>query len=225
LIDAYTNQSRGMAFVRYTTPDEARSAIQSLNNYLIPGFDKPLIVKFADTEDERTQRKQKQQRRRMQSQRYGYADGAGVMPMNYPPMNGMYGAGVAGFTAPMASPFGYPSAAGYPPMYPYPYPPPYSPDTNPPTAVFTTYSHPNIVAECNLFVSGLPDDVDDNLLYRVFGAYGSIVSVRVQRERITQQPKGFGFVQMSTPAEAQAAVQALNGATLGNKVLYVSLKK
>jgi len=138
----------------------------------------------------------------------------------------MYGAGVAGYhTTPMATPFAYPSTpTGYPPMYPYPYPPPpYSPDNNAP--VFTPFpSPPTIVAECNLFVSGLPDDVDDNLLCRVFGAYGSIVSVRVQRERSTQQSKGFGFVQMSSPAEAQAAVAGLDKYPLEGKFLSVSIK-
>ena len=48
-----TNYSRGMGFVRFSSVEEAENAIEALNGQVVAGSMKPLIVKFADTEDER----------------------------------------------------------------------------------------------------------------------------------------------------------------------------
>jgi hypothetical protein len=196
----------------------------ALNNYLIPGAEKPLVVKFADTEEERTQRKQKQQRRRMgQVARYGhYIEGApAAYAMPYAPQ--MPG----GFPAPFAAPVSF-----------FPFPAPYPHDAHAPISPAPVYAIPpgattgappsgpsSIPPESNLFVYNLPENADDALLIRLFSPYGSVVSVRVQRDKLTHAPKGYGFVQMASPAEALAALQALNGAKLGDKILSVSFKK
>jgi hypothetical protein len=55
-----TGLSRGIAFVRFGDVIQARNAISELNNSVVTGGDKPILVKFADTDDERVQRKQRQ---------------------------------------------------------------------------------------------------------------------------------------------------------------------
>eukprot|EP00299_Pterocystis_sp_00344_P015278 c7619_g1_i3.p1 GENE.c7619_g1_i3~~c7619_g1_i3.p1 ORF type:complete len:679 (+),score=148.55 c7619_g1_i3:145-2037(+) len=64
LVDLTTGASRGIAFVRFSDVNEARVAITELNNTQVHGSEKPILVKFADTDDERVQRKQRQVRRR-----------------------------------------------------------------------------------------------------------------------------------------------------------------
>ena len=76
-----------------------------------------------------------------------------------------------------------------------------------------------------LFVYNLPPETDDNLLYRIFGPYGAIVSVKVVKEPTTGQCRGYSFVNFSKYEEAYAAIAALNGTKLKNKYLQVSFKK
>lgn len=205
------------------------------------------MVKFADTEEERTQRKQKQQRRRMgQVARYGHYLEAGAPP---PPTFVPYAAHAphaphAALTS--GTPFGTPFAAAPVSFFPFPAPPPFTHHDNSshahgvyvaPASQAHSHAHHHgaaaggagaasaIPADCNLFVYNLPENADDALLIRLFSPYGTVVSVRVQRDKLTHAPKGYGFVQMASPAEALAALQALNGAKLGDKILSVSFKK
>lgn len=70
LVDMTTLASRGIAFVRFCDVMCAQAAIDVLNNSFVAGSNKPILVKFADTEDERTQRKLRQARRKKLQQMY-----------------------------------------------------------------------------------------------------------------------------------------------------------
>jgi RNA recognition motif-containing protein len=73
-----------------------------------------------------------------------------------------------------------------------------------------------------LYVGNLSYDVTDGDLEQLFGAHGTVVSAQVIMDRDTGRSKGFGFVEMGSDAEAQAAIQALNGAQSNGRTLTVN---
>jgi len=73
-----------------------------------------------------------------------------------------------------------------------------------------------------LYVGNLPYSVRDEDLNQAFGAYGSVNSAKVMMERDTGRSKGFGFVEMGSDAEAQAAIEGMNGQSLGGRSLVVN---
>ena len=73
-----------------------------------------------------------------------------------------------------------------------------------------------------LYVGNLPYGVRDNDLEQAFGAFGSVTSAKVMMERDTGRSKGFGFVEMGSDAEAQAAVNGMNGQPLGGRAIVVN---
>ena len=73
-----------------------------------------------------------------------------------------------------------------------------------------------------LYVGNLAYSVRDNDLQQAFGQYGSVASAKVMMERDTDRSKGFGFVEMATDAEALAAIEGLNGHSLGGRALTVN---
>jgi len=73
-----------------------------------------------------------------------------------------------------------------------------------------------------LYVGNLPYTVRDEDLQQAFSAYGSVNSAKVMMERDTGRSKGFGFVEMGSDAEAQAAVEGMNGQSLGGRSLVVN---
>ena len=73
-----------------------------------------------------------------------------------------------------------------------------------------------------LYVGNLPYTVRDNDLQQAFGAFGLVTSAKVLMERDTGRSKGFGFVVMGSDAEAQAAVEGMNGQSLGGRSLVVN---
>eukprot|EP01087_Luapelamoeba_hula_P016999 TRINITY_DN5308_c0_g1_i2.p1 TRINITY_DN5308_c0_g1~~TRINITY_DN5308_c0_g1_i2.p1 ORF type:complete len:292 (+),score=26.10 TRINITY_DN5308_c0_g1_i2:97-972(+) len=75
-----------------------------------------------------------------------------------------------------------------------------------------------------LFVYNLPQSADEGLLYRLFGPYGGIATVKVIRELSTLRCKGYGFVNYFRLEDAQQAIVHLNGCQMGDKVLQVSFK-
>ena len=62
-----------------------------------------------------------------------------------------------------------------------------------------------------LYVGGLPYNVTGELLENLFSAYGTVESVTMMINKITDLPNGFGFVEMSCDSEAEEAIQNLNG--------------
>jgi RNA recognition motif-containing protein len=76
-----------------------------------------------------------------------------------------------------------------------------------------------------LYVGNLSYDVDSSALQTLFAAHGTVDSAEVIADRDTGRSKGFGFVEMSSDAEAQAAIAALNGQDNGGRALTVNEAK
>lgn len=79
--------------------------------------------------------------------------------------------------------------------------------------------------ENKLYVGNLPYTYSDNDMQRTFSEFGSVNSAKVIMDRDSGRSKGFGFVEMSTAAEANAAVQALHGSDLGGRDMVVNIAK
>lgn len=73
-----------------------------------------------------------------------------------------------------------------------------------------------------LYVGNLPYSVRDNDLEQAFGQFGAVTSAKVMMERDTGRSKGFGFVEMGSDAEAQAAISGMNGQPLGGRSVVVN---
>src|SRR5262245_40486491 len=73
-----------------------------------------------------------------------------------------------------------------------------------------------------LYVGNLGSGVTDSDLAKLFGAHGTVESAQVILDRDTGRSKGFGFVEMRTDQEAQAAMAALNGQDAGGRALAVN---
>src|SRR5271156_2928239 len=76
-----------------------------------------------------------------------------------------------------------------------------------------------------LFVGNLSFDTTENDLQDAFAAHGTVTETNLMMDRMTNRPRGFGFVTMSTPEEAQKAIEALNGAQLGGRALTVNVAR
>ncbi len=73
-----------------------------------------------------------------------------------------------------------------------------------------------------LYVGNLPYSVRDDDLQQAFSEFGSVNSAKVMMERDTGRSKGFGFVEMGSDAEAQAAINGMNGQSLGGRSVTVN---
>jgi RNA recognition motif. (a.k.a. RRM, RBD, or RNP domain) len=73
-----------------------------------------------------------------------------------------------------------------------------------------------------LYVGNLAYSVRDEDLNQAFGAFGSVTSAKVMMERDTGRSKGFGFVEMADDAQAQAAVNGMNGQPLAGRTIVVN---
>ena len=73
-----------------------------------------------------------------------------------------------------------------------------------------------------LYVGNLPYSFRDEDLQEAFAAHGSVSSAKVMMERDTGRSKGFGFVEMGSDAEAQAAINGMNGQQFGGRGLVVN---
>lgn len=73
-----------------------------------------------------------------------------------------------------------------------------------------------------LYVGNLPYQVRDSDLEQAFGQFGAVTSAKVMMERETGRSKGFGFVEMGSDAEAQAAINGMNGQSMGGRSVVVN---
>src|SRR5512132_2699925 len=73
-----------------------------------------------------------------------------------------------------------------------------------------------------LYVGNLPYSVRDSDLEQAFGQFGAVTSAKVMMERDTGRSKGFGFVEMGSDAEAQAAISGMNGQPMGGRSIVVN---
>jgi len=74
----------------------------------------------------------------------------------------------------------------------------------------------------NLFVGNLPYDVDDAQLSEIFSQAGTVTSAHVVTDKFSGQSRGYGFVEMSSDAEAAQAVTMLNGQDLRGRAMTVN---
>src|ERR1700691_541019 len=76
--------------------------------------------------------------------------------------------------------------------------------------------------EAKLFVAGVPSSISEEVLKQLFEATGGkVLNVSLPKDRMTGRPRGFGFVTLATPQEAQAARDALDGSLQAGKSISV----
>src|SRR5512136_3225950 len=76
-----------------------------------------------------------------------------------------------------------------------------------------------------LFVGNLSFDTTEDDLQDAFAAHGTVTEANLMMDRATGRPRGFGFVTMGSPEEAQKAIDALNGKELGGRALTVNIAR
>lgn len=76
----------------------------------------------------------------------------------------------------------------------------------------------------SIFVYNLAPETEENALWQLFGPFGAVQNVKIIKDNATNQCKGYGFVTMTNYEESMLAIRALNGYTLGSRVLQVSFK-
>ena len=76
-----------------------------------------------------------------------------------------------------------------------------------------------------LFVGNLSFNTTENDLQDAFAAHGTVVETNLMMDRVSGRPRGFGFITMSTPEEAQKAIAAMNGAQLDGRALTVNIAR
>ena len=76
-----------------------------------------------------------------------------------------------------------------------------------------------------LFVGSLPWSVNDNILQQTFEAHGRVVSAKIITGRDTGRSRGFGFVEMENPTDAQKAIKSLNNSELDGRNIVVNEAK
>ena len=74
----------------------------------------------------------------------------------------------------------------------------------------------------NLYVGNLALNVSENDLQKVFEAFGEVESVKIIKDRYSGESRGFGFVEMPSGAEAQSAMNGLNGKELKGLAIKVN---
>ena len=76
-----------------------------------------------------------------------------------------------------------------------------------------------------IYVGNLPYSMSDNDLNNLFAEFGTVHSARIINDRESGRSKGFGFVEMGSQAEAEAAIEALNGHEVSGRALTVNEAK
>lgn len=74
----------------------------------------------------------------------------------------------------------------------------------------------------NIFVGNLAANTSEQTLQTLFEAFGQVLTVNIVKDRDTAAPRGFAFIEMSSDAEAQAAIAALNGTTIDEQRVNVN---
>lgn len=76
-----------------------------------------------------------------------------------------------------------------------------------------------------IYVGGLPYSATESEIEALFGEHGTVESARVITDKYTGQSRGFGFVEMASPSEAEAAISALHSTEMGGRTLTVNEAK
>jgi CUG-BP- and ETR3-like factor len=197
--------SKCAAFLRYGKRESATQAIESLNNnFVMEGATRPLIVKFADTKNQRQMRQMRNARKQELMAAMGGPTGYSPYPQIHAPMGLPPVHPTAGPPYQMAPPQ-YGTAAYGPPAqhphhhHPYMYPPQYGPA---PQYGYQPQGRPDLrpqavrpregPAGANLFIYHLPHDLTDADLATAFNPFGNVISAKVYVDKYTGESKGFG---------------------------------
>jgi RNA recognition motif-containing protein len=81
------------------------------------------------------------------------------------------------------------------------------------------------MSNSKLYVGNLSCNTTENDLHDAFAAHGTVVEANLMVDRESGRPRGFGFVTMGSPEEAQKAIDAMNGATLDGRPLTVNIAR
>ena len=76
-----------------------------------------------------------------------------------------------------------------------------------------------------MFVGNLSFNTTENDLNDAFAAFGTVTETNLMMDRMTNRPRGFGFVTMATPEEAQKAIEGMNGKDMDGRALTVNVAK
>jgi len=74
----------------------------------------------------------------------------------------------------------------------------------------------------NIYVGNLSREVTEEDLRQAFEAFGKVESINIIKDRFSGEPRGFGFVEMPAKAEAQSAINGMNGKELKGRTLTVN---
>jgi len=74
----------------------------------------------------------------------------------------------------------------------------------------------------NIYVGNMSRDVSEDDLREAFEAFGQVTSVNIIKDKFSGEPRGFGFVEIQSKAEAQAAIDGMNGKELKGRTLNVN---
>ena len=74
----------------------------------------------------------------------------------------------------------------------------------------------------NIYIGNLAREVTEGNLLQAFKAFGRVEAIRIIKDKISNKPKGFAFVEMSAKAEAQSAINGLNGKEFKGRMLRVN---
>lgn len=226
---------QGCAFIKMDSRVNAQRAVDTLNqSTTLEGCRAPLVVKYADSDREKQQKRAAQafqfmnpmmmMYQQMAAQNMGgnmgagMAGGMGGMGAPRPAMGGApgMGPGMGGFDMSQAY-----SASGYGQQ-------PYQ-QAAVQSAMRPRYGGASEAAGgpegSNLFIYHIPPELNDGALASLFMPFGNVVSAKVFIDKVTGLSKGFGFVSYDNPVSAQAAISSMNGFQMGPKRLKVELKK
>jgi RNA recognition motif-containing protein len=81
------------------------------------------------------------------------------------------------------------------------------------------------MSNSKLYVGNLPYSVDDHTLQNNFSEFGTVASAKVMTDRDSGRSKGFGFVEMGTAEEAEAAIRGMNGLSVGGRSIVVNISR
>lgn len=81
------------------------------------------------------------------------------------------------------------------------------------------------MSNTKLYVGNLPYSIDDGALQHNFSEFGDVTSAKVMMDRDSGRSKGFGFVEMGTAEQAEAAIRGLNGMSVGGRSIVVNVSR
>jgi RNA recognition motif-containing protein len=77
----------------------------------------------------------------------------------------------------------------------------------------------------NIYVGNLPFTITEDKLMDLFVGFGEVSRITLITDKATGQPRGFGFVEMPTQSEAEAAIKGLNGTTIEGRAIQVNIAR